>query len=155
MLILLINYTDQFDDKIIIEYNFPLSVISYVLMYSSLLLFCWEFFFDYDSLSFFGIRKILNYGKVTTLNSSEAIKKKGLLGIIRHPMYLVLIILLWAQTFQLIGILLNVVLTVYVIIGTLLEEKKLVVEFGNAYVKYQLEVPMLIPFTKPKVVYYN
>jgi methanethiol S-methyltransferase len=40
------------------------------------------------------------------------------------------------------------VLTVYVIIGTLFEEKKLVLEIGDYYIKYQLEVPMLIPFTK-------
>jgi protein-S-isoprenylcysteine O-methyltransferase Ste14 len=39
-------------------------------------------------------------------------------------------------------------LTVYIIIGTKLEEKKLVLEFGEAYIKYQKEVPMLIPFTK-------
>ena len=47
-------------------------------------------------------------------------------------------------------IVINTVLTVYVIIGTKLEEKKLVLEFGDAYIKYQREVPMLIPFTKAK-----
>ena len=40
--------------------------------------------------------------------------------------------------------------TVYIIIGTKLEEKKLVLEFGETYIKYQTEVPMLIPFTKVK-----
>jgi protein-S-isoprenylcysteine O-methyltransferase Ste14 len=38
-----------------------------------------------------------------------------------------------------------------VIIGTQLEEKKLVAEFGDTYVTYQHEVPMLIPFTKANV----
>jgi len=42
------------------------------------------------------------------------------------------------------------VLTAYIIIGTRLEEKKLVLEFGESYTKYQHEVPMLIPFTKAK-----
>ena len=28
------------------------------------------------------------------------------------------------------------------------EEKKLVLEFGDTYLKYQQEVPMLIPFTR-------
>jgi methanethiol S-methyltransferase len=82
------------------------------------------------------------------MNPSIEIKKNGLLGIIRHPMYLCLIIYLWCQTFRLIDIILNLVLTVYVIIGTILEEKKLVLEFGDYYVKYQQEIPMLIPFTK-------
>jgi len=40
------------------------------------------------------------------------------------------------------------VLTIYIIIATRLEEKKLVLEFGDTYVKYQQEVPMFIPFIK-------
>ena len=63
-------------------------------------------------------------------------------------MYLCLIIYLWSQTFRLIDIVVNSILTVYVLIGTILEEKKLVLEFGDYYIKYQQEVPMLIPFTK-------
>jgi protein-S-isoprenylcysteine O-methyltransferase Ste14 len=119
-------------------------------MYGSLLLFFWAFFFNYDSLSFFGIRQILYFKKVVTINPDGAIKKNGLLGIIRHPMYLALIIFLWGTIFTLMDLLINTLLTIYVIIGTLLEEKKLVLEFGDAYVKYQHEVPMLIPFIKPK-----
>jgi methanethiol S-methyltransferase len=150
LLILLIDYTSQFDNEIIISYTSLWSVIRYALMYGSLLLFFWAFFFNYDSLSFFGIRQILNSGKVVTINPAGAIKKNGLLGIIRHPMYLTLIIFLWSTIFTLMDLLINTLLTIYVIIGTILEEKKLVLEFGDAYIKYQLEVPMLIPFIKPK-----
>jgi protein-S-isoprenylcysteine O-methyltransferase Ste14 len=49
------------------------------------------------------------------------------------------------------GIIVNIVLTIYIIMGTILEERKLVSEFGDAYVKYQQEVPMLIPFIKKNV----
>jgi protein-S-isoprenylcysteine O-methyltransferase Ste14 len=65
-------------------------------------------------------------------------------------MYFALIVYLWCQTFRLVDILVNSVLTVYVLIGTVLEERKLVLEFGEAYERYQHEVPMLIPFTKMK-----
>jgi len=148
LLIILINYTSHIDNEIIITYVFPWSIIRYVLMYGSLLLFFWAFFFNYDSLSFFGIRQILNYGKVIKTNPAVTIKKNGLLGIIRHPMYLALIVYLWTQTFKLLDIFINIVLTTYVVIGTLLEEKKLILEFGNAYTKYQQEVPILFPFAK-------
>ena len=148
LLVLLINFTSQLDNEIIISYNSPWSIIRYILMYGSLLAFFWAFFFNYDSLSFFGIRQILNFGKVKEVNPSDEIKRNGLLGLIRHPMYFCLIIYLWSQTFKKIDIIVNALLTIYVIIGTLLEEKKLVLEFGDAYVKYQKEVPMLIPFTK-------
>jgi methanethiol S-methyltransferase len=93
----------------------------------------------------------MHFRKEEKINPSEAIKKSGLLGIMRHPMYLALLIYIWCQTFRIMDIYVNAVLTVYVIIGTILEEKKLVLEFGDAYVKYQQEVPMLIPFTKKKL----
>jgi protein-S-isoprenylcysteine O-methyltransferase Ste14 len=113
-------------------------------------MFFWAFFFDYDSLSFFGIRQILGFLKITKINPSEKIKKNGLLGLMRHPMYTSLIIYLWCQTFRFTDIIVNAVLTTYIIIGTRLEERKLVLEFGDNYVRYQQEVPMLIPFTKTK-----
>ncbi|MBP1683551.1 MAG: protein-S-isoprenylcysteine methyltransferase [Ignavibacteriaceae bacterium] len=152
LLILLIDYTSPYDNEIIVSYTFPWSIIRYALMYGSLLLFFWAFFFNYDSLSFFGIRQILNSGKELTIDPAESIKKNGLLGVIRHPMYLALIIFLWSTIFTLMDLLINTLLTIYVIIGTILEEKKLILEFGDAYKKYQQEVPMLVPFIKPKAV---
>jgi protein-S-isoprenylcysteine O-methyltransferase Ste14 len=148
LLIPLINYTSQLDDKIFITYESPVSVIRHILIAGSLIMFFWAFFFNYDSLSFFGIRQILNFGKEKKTSQQEGIKRNGLLGIMRHPMYLALIIYLWCQTFRVIDIVINTLLTIYVIIGTILEEKKLVLEFGDEYRKYQQEVPMLIPFTK-------
>ena len=116
-------------------------------------MFFWAFFFDYDSLSFFGIRQTLDFGKTEKTGPSQEIKKSGLLGIIRHPMYLALIIYLWCQTFSLSDIVVNTVLTIYILIGTRLEENKLVMEFGDPYVKYQQEVPMFIPFTKKRLIF--
>jgi methanethiol S-methyltransferase len=150
LLIPLINFTAQIDTHVIITYTPPLSIVRSVLIWGSLLMFFWAFFFNYDSLSFFGIRQILSFGKIKKPNPSVEIKRNGLLGILRHPMYLALIIYLWCQTFRVVDIVVNIVLTIYVIIGTKLEETKLVLEFGEAYIKYQHEVPMLIPFTKPK-----
>lgn len=148
LLIPLINFTAHFDTTIIITYVPPLSIVRYVLIAGSLLLFFWAFFLDYDSLSFFGIRQMLNFRKENKTNPSDEIKRNGLLGLMRHPMYLALIIYLWCQTFRAVDIVVNIILTIYVIIGTKLEERKLVLEFGETYVKYQQEVPMLIPFTR-------
>ena len=155
LLVLVINYTSKVDNEIIITYAPPWSIIRYALMWGALLMFFWAFFFNYDSLSFFGIRQILHLGKVKNINPSEGLKKNGLLGITRHPMYLALIIYLLCQNFRMADIVVNIVLIIYVIIGTKLEEKKLVLEFGDTYIKYQQEVPMLIPFTKRIVQKYN
>jgi protein-S-isoprenylcysteine O-methyltransferase Ste14 len=153
LLIPLMNYTAQSDDRIIIVYGHYLNILRNVLIYGSLLMFCWAFFLDYDSLSFLGIRQILNFKKTKGLSPSVEIKKSGLLGIIRHPMYLALIIYLWCQTQKISDIVVSTVLTVYIIIGIKLEEKKLILEFGETYIKYQKQVPMLIPFTKAKGTY--
>lgn len=150
LIVPLINYTSRLDDTVIIVYEPPFSVIRYILISGSLIMFFWAFFFDYDSLSFWGIRQILNFRKVKETNTSGEIKRKGLLGIMRHPMYFALLIYLWCQTFRVVDIVINALLTIYVIIGTILEEKKLVLEFGEEYLKYQQEVPMLIPFTKKR-----
>jgi len=148
LLVPLINHTNQLNNSIILFYNFPWSLIRYIFMYGSLLMFFWAFLFNYDPLSFFGIRQILNFKKNKEKNSTAEIKQNGLLGIIRHPMYLALIIYLWCQTFRVVDIIVNIILTIYVIIGTILEEKKLILEFGEAYKRYQKQVPMLIPFIK-------
>jgi methanethiol S-methyltransferase len=150
LLIPLINFSNQLDHQVIITYAYPFSIIRYVLIWSSLFLFFWAFFFNYDSLTFFGFRQILNFKKTEEMNSSKEIKKSGLLGYMRHPMYFFLIIYLLCQTQKLADIVVNIVLIAYIVIATRLEEKKLILEFGDTYIKYQQEVPMLIPFTKRK-----
>ena len=114
LLIPLISYTAQLDNKVIITYGQPLNIVRYVLISGSLLMFFWAFFFNYDSLSFFGIRQILNFGKTKKIDPSEEVKRNGLLGIIRHPMYFSLIIYLWCQTFTVSDIAVNIVLTIYI-----------------------------------------
>jgi methanethiol S-methyltransferase len=150
LLVPVIHYTGQLKSDVIIYYHPPWSVFRYILTTFSLLIFFKAFFFDYDFLSFLGLRQIMNFRKIMTANPEEGIKKTGLLGIVRHPMYFALIVFLWCQTFRLSDIVVNTVLTAYIIIGTMLEERKLVLEFGETYIQYQKEVPMLIPYTKLK-----
>jgi methanethiol S-methyltransferase len=146
----LIQYSGQIDHDIIIHDTPALTIVRYALTAGSLLLFFWVFFVDYDSLSFFGIRQILNGNRKQESGLKGEIKKNGILGIMRHPMYFALIIFIWCQTHRLTDIFVNIVFTVYVFIGTWLEERKLVLEFGEAYLQYKKEVPMIIPFTKFK-----
>ena len=151
LLVPLIIYSVQIEGEAIITYSLPLSIIRYVLISISILIVLKAFFFDYDSLAFFGIRQLLAFGKNKSQEKhTNEIRKKGLLGIVRHPMYFGLMLFLWCQTFSLTDIVINSVLTAYIIIGTRLEEDKLILEFGDTYIRYQHEVPMLIPFTKAK-----
>ncbi len=65
---------------------------------------------------------------------------------VRHPLYLCMLLLIWStprlSTDQL---LFNVLWTAWIVVGTILEERDLLVDFGQTYRQYQDCVPMLIP----------
>jgi len=67
------------------------------------------------------------------------------MSLTRHPWYLGAMALIWAGRLDAPGLLVNLVLTTYLIVGTLLEERKLVAQFGGAYREYQERVSMLLP----------
>jgi protein-S-isoprenylcysteine O-methyltransferase Ste14 len=70
----------------------------------------------------------------------------GLHRIIRHPWYLGGILIVWAQDLSVPTILINMVISVYFIVGSFLEERKLMREFGSQYREYQQIVSMLFPW---------
>ena len=116
-------------------------------MTMAVFIFVKAFFMDYDLLTFTGIRQMMQFRK-TKKQAPGEIKKTGLLGIVRHPLYLGVIIFIWCNTFSTTDIVINSVLTIYIFLGTLLEEQKLVLEFGDSYIQYKKEVPMIVPFLK-------
>ena len=70
---------------------------------------------------------------------------RGVLGLVRHPWYVAVFIFLWASDLNVAVITVNLVLSAYLIVGTPLEERKLVIEFGEQYKRYQDRVSMFIP----------
>ena len=65
----------------------------------------------------------------------------------RHPMYVGILIVLWATPHMTLGhLLLALVWTCYVFIGIYFEERDLVRQFGAKYLAYQNEVSKLLPF---------
>lgn len=65
---------------------------------------------------------------------------------IRHPMFLSAIILIWLTTTMTVTLFTGYfVATLYFVIATFIEEKKLIAVFGDSYRAYQRRVPRLIP----------
>jgi len=117
------------------------------LLIAAGLMIIWAFL-SYDTLEFIGIRQITGVGARMKDTSSKTITYKGLLGVVRHPMYLATIIFMWSLNSTRVDILVHLVLTLYILIGIKLEKRKLIKQFGLSYIDYQKKVPALIPFTK-------
>ena len=81
--------------------------------------------------------------------SPEILQTKGLNAYVRHPLYFAILIIVWGFfLFRPTDLVLTIAIvsTIYIYIGTQLEEKKLIEEFGEAYRDYQKKVKMLFPF---------
>ncbi len=66
---------------------------------------------------------------------------------VRHPLYFFTLLMLWScPDLSVDRLQFNILWTAWVVIGTVLEERDLVVNFGTAYTDYQRKVPMLVPW---------
>jgi methanethiol S-methyltransferase len=75
---------------------------------------------------------------------------EGAYRVVRHPLYLFMLVLIWSTPrFSTDQLLFNVLWTAWIVAGTKLEERDLVADFGDVYRRYQLSVPMLIPSPRP------
>lgn len=89
-----------------------------------------------------GIGEFIGY----TTATFSSFTSTGWYSIVRHPLYffsILFMVLNPVMTAQ--WLLLTVLSLVYFVIGGLVEEKRLAVEFGEAYRGYQQRVPFIIP----------
>ena len=109
----------------------------------------WFFFLGgrhYDIRQFLGIKQIREGTTDTAITDTGELETSGVLGMTRHPWYLATLLLIWGRQMDVAAMMVNVILTAYLIVGTYLEEKKLVREFGEKYRNYQKKVSMLLPY---------
>ena len=99
----------------------------------------------YSASRFVGLRQIREGVSGILLSEKGDLDTSGILGVVRHPWYLGAIPLVWARPLDVSAIVMNVVFTVYLVAGCYIEEKKLLIEFGDGYREYQKRVSMLIP----------
>lgn len=95
-----------------------------------------------DPLSFLGFRQLVAADR----SEPPSLTVTGLYRWVRHPLYTAGLMLIWLTPVMTTGILgLNLALTAYIALGYRLEERRLVAEFGPAYIAYQARVPALLP----------
>lgn len=97
----------------------------------------------YDGMEFFGLRQWR--ADVRTVEDQEALHISPLHRFVRHPWYALALVLIWTRDMDPAFLLTAVLASLYFIIGSRLEERKLIEYHGDAYRHYRERVPGLIP----------
>lgn len=141
----LLYYSVSHKGPLVFRWDGPLLIIKYLLLLGGLFLFA-AGARHYSLWQFFGIHQIRTGQTGSALSENAVFDTTGILGIIRHPWYTGGIMVIWASDIYLLSLLNNTILSIYFVIGTLLEERKLIIEFGDSYREYQKNVSMLVPY---------
>jgi methanethiol S-methyltransferase len=122
-----------------------LVIVKYLLLVASIYLFV-AGGRHYSLLYFLGIRQIKTGRATGILSGGDTFDTSGILSVIRHPWYTAGIIIIWVGDISLSTFLINIVLTLYFVVGTILEERKLLLQYSEKYREYQKNVSMFIPY---------
>ncbi len=98
---------------------------------------------DYDMQEFLGFRQLIAHTQ--KVEDLEGFHLSWFHRYVRHPWYFFGLILIWTRDMNAALLLSGVMMTIYFIIGSRLEEKKLLVHHGETYRRYMERVPGLIP----------
>ena len=97
--------------------------------------------FQTDVWSFLGFRQLLQ-----PVDQPARLVLKGLYRWVRHPLYTAGLVFIWLTPVMTVNLLaMNTGLTIYIVVGALFEERKLLHEYGQAYADYCKSTPMLVP----------
>lgn len=141
-LLLILRYQFSFVSSVIFTPNLitKISGITFTVIGAFVMLFCITKYFKQES-GFLWLYSQRTYKKAK-------LHIAGIHKYVRHPLYLGTFIFIWGlfvifpSSVNLVSV---CIITVYTLIAIHFEEKKLIVEFGNAYKKYKREVPMIFP----------
>lgn len=137
----LLAYTSSIHEPLLFE-HVVLKITGYLFSISGLV--CM-----YIAFSSFNIKEFMGLEQYTEKSTRSALVVNGLYKIVRHPLYFSTIILMLGMVLispTIHFILLSLLVLIYLIIGSRLEEKKLIDEFGEEYIEYRKKVKGLIPF---------
>ena len=102
----------------------------------------------YDMRHLLGLTQLRTGQSSLLLTDSPEFAADGVFGMVRHPWYLGSLLLLWSALpeYPVARVLAAVILSCYLVIGTVLEERKIVARYGESYRAYQRRVSMLFPW---------
>jgi methanethiol S-methyltransferase len=139
-------YQRNIQPQVLFELNPYLSYSCMALMLFAMALMALTFK-QYSKNEFIGISQLQSGSFNPAIGSTLNIQ--GLNKYVRHPLYTATFIFLLAYLGYkpyAASLVFVVISSLYLILGTYLEEQKLLKQFGEAYKQYQSNVPMFFPF---------
>ncbi len=142
--LLLLYWQGTIPGPIVIHVSPSLMIFKYIAMVFGIIVIA-------GSFASFDVGEFIGAGQTGPRDHKDEketlINKHGLYGIVRHPMYFggityFMASLIAAPLAQFLGYL---ILAIYMIIGTVREDRRLARELGDVYRNYQKEVPMILP----------
>ncbi len=123
-------------------------VVVRILFLAGAMLLFWFGAKRYNLRSFLGVQQLRDGGNCVLLSTTQDFRAIGVFNLTRHPWYLGSLLTLWTILGEyprpiFIAV---VILSLYLVVGTLLEERKIVREYGDTYRRYQEQVSMLFPW---------
>lgn len=100
-----------------------------------------------DAWHFVGIRQVWEYlsGR-QAIAGQTPLRTNGLYRLVRHPLYTFSLVIIWAiphMTFNLL--IFNISATIYFAVGSIFEERRLELAYGDEYRAYRRRVSRLFP----------
>ena len=139
-LVLNTNRFVLFDNKIALFATFSLQITGFIVLLLALS--------TYDIGRFTGITQVITNERLNSADN-EPLQKLGLNRWVRHPLYTGAFFVLWGGSVSMFDVWTAVWGTLYLLIGTLFEERKLIKIYGDEYKRYQQEVPRYFPAFSP------
>ncbi|WP_456380139.1 methyltransferase family protein [Thiolapillus sp.] len=97
----------------------------------------------YDGAEFLGLRQLRDGEQ--RVEDQERFRISPLHQQVRHPWYFLALVLIWTRDMTAAMLVSSVMMTLYFVLGSWLEERKLLAYYGDAYREYRQLVPGLLP----------
>lgn len=128
-------------DKTLYSIRFPWIILTGFIQVAALVALIVGIF-QTGLMSFLGIEQL--FSRVD--EKPPRLVMNGLYRYVRHPLYTAGLVIIWLMPVMTCNLLaLNIGLTLYILIGAMYEERKLLQEYGESYANYRKRTPMLIP----------
>ncbi|RDH87181.1 MAG: hypothetical protein DIZ77_18645 [endosymbiont of Seepiophila jonesi] len=124
------------------EFNAALTWFTYGLTLLAILGFLWSTRY-YDSGEFIGLRQLRL--RIREVHDQDNFHISPLHRYVRHPWYSLALVLIWSREMDAAMLVSAIMMSLYFIYGSRIEERKLVVYHGEVYQRYQSLVPGLLP----------